>query len=74
MKGWKVQSALTGLLLALVAIFGVVMHQKIVATAPSAAAIEAKDDLLAYACGKLAGGGLVLIWLLPFVLKKFRRP
>ena len=31
------------------------------------------DDLLASLCGKIVGAGLVVIWLLPFALKRWKR-
>ncbi|MFM7059313.1 MAG: hypothetical protein ACKO2P_20555 [Planctomycetota bacterium] len=69
----NLQFMLSGVLLALVTIFGVVMHQKIVSTSLSPSMIEAKDDMLAYACGQLVGGGLAMIWFLPFVIQKFKK-
>ncbi|MFM7038091.1 MAG: hypothetical protein ACKO2L_10235 [Planctomycetaceae bacterium] len=73
MKNRKLQWMLSGVLVALVTLFGVVMHQRIVSTASSPSMVEARVDMLAYACGQIVGGGLALIWFLPFLIQKFRK-
>ncbi len=70
MKTWKIQLIVTGVLFLLLAIFALVMHQHIVATSPDPGAVDAKDDSLGYACGKIFGIALVLIWALP-LLRRF---
>ncbi len=73
MKRWKLQLILTAVLLALIAIFAFFMHQRIAAITPNTEALDAKDERLGSLCGKIIGIGLAFIWLLPFVLHRFRK-
>ena len=69
MKTWKSKLLLALALFIGVAIFGYIMHQRIVASSPSPANIETRDDSLGSLCGMIVGSGLVLIWLVPFLQK-----
>jgi hypothetical protein len=73
MKTWKIQLIVTGILCLLLAIFAYVMHQRIVGASLDPSVIDAKDDALGLACGKLFGGGLVLIWAWPWLQRKMRK-
>ena len=73
MKTWKIQLIVTVILCLLLAIFAYVMHQRIVGASVDRGVIDAKDDALGLACGKLFGGGVVLIWAWPYLLRKMRK-
>jgi hypothetical protein len=72
MKTWKIQLIVTGILSLLLAIFAYVMHQRIVGASLDPSVIDAKDDALGLACGKIFGSGLVLIWAWPYLLRKIQ--
>jgi hypothetical protein len=69
MKRWQVQLVLTIVLFIGVAIFGFLVHQRVVASGASPQVIEAKDDQIGARCGMLIGFGSAFIWLLPAVMK-----
>ena len=76
MKPWKRKLLLTAALIIGAVIFALFMHQHIVATSPSPAILESRDDSLSSLCGMVVGVGIVLIWFLPFFQKianKFKK-
>jgi len=73
MKRWQLQLILTGLLFVFVVIFALVQQQHITATSLNDGTIVAKHDFLVLVCSRIVGGGLVFIWLLPYLSSRFRK-
>ena len=73
MKRWKLQLILSGLLFVFVVIFALIEQQNIATTSLNDGTIVAKHDFLALVCSRIVGGGLVFIWLLPYLSSRFRK-